>query len=176
MGSARHLDVAPAQAGFDRDRNCHGRGNGVHNSGRQFGLKNQAAAAAFAGDFAHRAAHVDVDQKGAGCFGAAGGLGHGRRTVVKELHPDRAVLRGQRVDLEPAVAKLQAGGVDHFGEQQGVGGPAPHQAPKDLVAHSRQWRLQHPAVQGARCAPPSQLQRCRQAGRMGCGEARHGRC
>ena len=151
--------AAPAQPRLHGHRNGHGRGHGVHDAGRQLGVADQTAATAFFGDLLHRAAHVDVDQEGAGCLGAPGGFGHGGGPVVKQLHADRTGFSGELLHLLQPEAQLQAGGVHHLGEQQRIGGPAPHQAPKDAIAHPRQGRLQHPAAQGARRAPAGQLQK-----------------
>ena len=150
--------IAPAQPRFHRHRESYGRGHAFHQAGRQLGIADQATAAAFLGDLLHRAAHIDVDQKGAGGLGPLGRLGHGGGPVIKQLHTDRAGLAAQLLHLLQPEAQLQAGGVHHLGEQQGIGRPAPHQRPEDAIAHPRQGRLQHPAAQGAGCAVARELQ------------------
>ena len=75
--------IAPAQPRFHRHRERYGRGHACHQAGRQLGIADQATAAAFLGDLLHRAAHIDVDQKGAGGLGPLGRLGHGGGPVIK---------------------------------------------------------------------------------------------
>ena len=93
---------------------------------------------------------------GAGLLGPPGRIGHGGRPVIEQLHANRPRLTGQLLHLLEAKTQLQAGGIHHLGEQQGFGGPAPHQLAKNPVAHPRQGGLQHPAGQLARRAPAGQ--------------------
>jgi len=51
------------------------------------------------------------------------------------------------------MAALQAGGVNHLGEQQGLRRPTPYQGAEDPVAHTRQRRLKHAAIELAGYAP-----------------------
>ena len=132
------ITAAPAQPGFDRDGQLHRLADGLHDPGRQIRFTNQAAAAAFFGDFFDRAAHIDVDQKGSGVLGALGGFGHGLRPVIKQLHANGAFFCGQFLHLPAAMAHLQAGGIHHLGEQQGIRAPAPHQAAEDSIRNTSQ--------------------------------------
>jgi len=149
--------AAPAQPRLHRDRHAHRSRHRRHDLRRQRGLAQQAAAAAFARHLAHRAAHVDVDQEGARRLRPPGGLGQGLGTVVEQLHRDRPALAGQSLELLTAVPPLQAGGVHHLRIEEGVGSPTAHEAPKDLVAHPRQGRLEHPAAELARLAAALKL-------------------
>ena len=169
-GEAHRIRVvlAPAQAGLDGDRDGHRRRHRLHDPGRQVGSADQAAAAPLAGHLAHRAAHVDVDQEGPLRLGPPGRFRHGRRPVVEQLHRHRPRLLPHQLQLGVAMAQLQAGGVDHLGVEQGVGGPAPHQAPEDPVTHPGQGRLEHPAGQGPAAA------RARQGEGSGGGRVCHG--
>ena len=150
--------AAPSQPRFGRDRDPHGRGDRRHDPHRQLGIADQATAAAFFGDLFHRAAHVDVDQKGALGLGPPGRFRHGRRPHIKQLHPHGPRLLAELFHLLAPVAQLQPRGIHHFGEQQGLGGPAAHQAAKNPIAHPRQRGLEHPAAQLAGRAIAGQLE------------------
>ena len=68
------------------------------------------------------------------------------------------VFAGSDQNYKVTVAQLEAGGVHHLGEQQGIGGPAAHQAAKNPIAHPRQRGLEHPAAQLAGRAIAGQLE------------------
>ena len=79
--------------------------------------------------------------------------------MVEQLNPDRTVFAAELADFLTPVPQLQAGGIDHFGEEQGIGCPTSNQASKDAVADPREWRLQHPAVQLSRRSTARELER-----------------
>ena len=78
--------------------------------------------------------------------------------MIEQLDPDRTLLLGQFLHLVPAMAQLQARGIDHFGEEQRIRGPSPDQTSEDAVADSCQRGLQNTAVQLTRRATSWKLE------------------
>ena len=76
----RHRQAAPARRrARDRDR--------------AVGILEQRRAGAGLADLRHRAAHVDVDQVGAGGGDPLGGRGHHLGIGAEQLHRDRVLVR-----------------------------------------------------------------------------------
>ena len=91
--------VVPAQAGLDGDGFVHGLHDGFGDGHHLVGLAHHTAAGAPAGNFAHRAAEVDVHYIGpvpAGQFGGFvghfGGIHHGLGNAAVDLHGHRRFL------------------------------------------------------------------------------------
>jgi hypothetical protein len=72
--------------------------------------------------------------------------------MLEEFAVPHVALRIWGVAGAPAMAQFEAGGVHHFGEQQGLVAPAPHEGAKDPIRHPGQGGLEHPTTQLARRA------------------------
>ena len=81
-------------------------------------IAHQRRAGLAAGHMARRAAHIDVDDVGAGGFGDPGALRHPVRLAARELHDMRADAGGLAAQKRhrPAVHELVAG--DHLRDDQ----------------------------------------------------------
>ena len=86
------VTAAPAESGLHGDGQAHGTGHGLDDPAGEIGITDQARSSALAGDLAHRAAHVDVDQERPSLFRPAGRFCHGVRAVIEQLHADRPLL------------------------------------------------------------------------------------
>jgi hypothetical protein len=116
----------PTQASFDGDWNRHSSNDRLKDLSGEIRVTDESRATAFLRDFADGTSHVDVDQKGPSLFGTSGCVGHRLRAVIEELNCDGAVFGLEVVHLSVIVAELEACGVHHFGEQQGIPRPSPH--------------------------------------------------
>jgi hypothetical protein len=125
--------TTPAKAGFHRNGKAHGGHHRVHNFAGKIRVANQPAAASFSGDFADGATHIDVDQKSSRIGRSPGCIGHCGRMVIKQLHPDGPCLFLQPIHFEPSMPQLKAGGIHHFGKQQGIWSPTAYQLPKNPI-------------------------------------------
>ena len=153
------ITATPTQACLHRDGHRHGICHRFHDLDGELWITDQAGTTPFAGNLAHRAAHVDVDQKGPTGFSPSCCISHGLGAMVEQLHADGPGFLGERLHLAEPMPHLEAGGIHHFGEQQRVGRPAPHQTAKDPIAHPCQRRLQHAAAQLTRGSIAGKLQR-----------------
>ena len=92
--AARHIGrieraIVPAEPHFECDRYFDRADNGLDQAQRVVGLAHQRATREAAGHFACGAAHVDVDDAGAGGFRHACALGHPIGLATDELYDVR---------------------------------------------------------------------------------------
>ena len=117
---------AGAIAGLDPRAQLHGHRQAAALGGPagqrqgQLGVAQQLDAGAGTAHLAHRAAHVDVDQVGAGLGGDRGAGAHHLGVVAEELHRDRVLVGVDPHQLAQGalVAVVQAEAGDHLRDRQ----------------------------------------------------------
>ena len=78
--------IIPARAHLDGDGNGHGLYDGAYNFFGQGQILHQRRTVAIFDDLLYRAAHIDVDDIGAGFFDDSSRLGHDFRIRTENLH------------------------------------------------------------------------------------------
>ncbi len=136
--------AVPAEPHLQRDRHLHRRHGRLDQRERMIEIAHQRRARLPVGHVLGRAAHVDIDDVGAGILRDASALAHPARLAAGKLH---------RMDRDPAPVGTQHGvatapgelcGCHHLGYDK-AGAHRFHGAPKRSVGHARH-RGQHDPV------------------------------
>ena len=90
---------ARGRAQLDRHGQAAALARGARDRDRPVGIVEQRRPGSRPADLSHRAAHVDVDEVGAGVRRDRGRLSHDRGIVAEELHRDRVLVRVDAQEL-----------------------------------------------------------------------------
>ena len=110
--------VIPAEPHFQRDRYAHGRDRGADERDREANVAHQMRSGIAIRDFFRRAAHVDVDHRGAGVLRKPRRFRHDIRLAAGDLHH---METHTRAFCSQPVRRIAAGVMirgDHLGDRE----------------------------------------------------------
>jgi hypothetical protein len=134
--------IVPAKPHFQRHRNTHRLHHRLDQSERMIEVAHQRRTRRAVGDVLCRAAHIDVDNIGAGIFGDARAFRHPARFATGQLDDMQSRAMILDAPVRVALAVRQRGRCCHFGDHQ-AGAQARGQASERSIGHAGHRRQKH---------------------------------